>query len=48
MLSKPGPNGKVPDVTVEGPYVRHVFTGGLISYRYLCLPDTVDPRGPKR
>jgi hypothetical protein len=47
MLRQPGPNKKTPDVKVEGPYVTHTFTGGLLSYRYVCLPDTVDPRGPK-
>ena len=22
-------------------------TGSVYTYRFLCLPDTVDPRGPK-
>ena len=35
--------GIASDVKIEGPYVRY----GLLNYRYLCLPDTVDPRGPK-
>ena len=47
MLRQPGPNKKTPDVKVEGPYVTVTFTGGLMSYRYECLPDTVDPRGPQ-
>ncbi len=35
-------------VTAKGDKVNLVQpTGGLWFYRYLCLPDTVDPRGPK-
>jgi hypothetical protein len=47
MLSQPGPNQKVPDVKIEGQYVKYTFPGGILTYRYLCLPDTVDPRGPR-
>jgi hypothetical protein len=47
MLRQPGPNKKTPDVKIEGPYVKYTFEGGILNYRYVCLPDTVDPRGPK-
>jgi hypothetical protein len=32
---------------VEGSYVWLHSEVASFSWRYLCLPDTVDPRGPK-
>jgi hypothetical protein len=39
--------GVAPDVKVEGNQVTVSTSSGLFHYRFLCLPDTVDPRGPK-
>jgi hypothetical protein len=39
--------GASPEVKVEGSQVTVSTSAGLFHYRYLCLPDTVDPRGPK-
>jgi hypothetical protein len=36
-----------PSVKSEGNQVTVSGASGVTSYRYLCLPDTVDPRGPK-
>jgi hypothetical protein len=47
QLAKPGPSGVVPNVRVQGNIVTVHFKGGALSYSYICLPDTVDPRGPK-
>jgi len=44
---KTGTNVTVDDTTV---YVRSEDKSGSVSIssvRYVCLPDTVDPRGPK-
>jgi len=35
-------NGKV-----EGDSVSSSTSGSAVEWRYFCLPDTVDPRGPK-
>jgi hypothetical protein len=47
----PNPRGTAtgvpPEVKVEGSQVTVTTSAGLLQYRYLCLPDTVDPRGPK-
>jgi hypothetical protein len=51
--SKDRMEGRKDSVTTEGNYVTHQWewpdkgTAGGHSIRYLCLPDTVDPRGPK-
>ncbi len=37
--------GSQSGAVVEGSTVRP--RGGPVRYRYVCLPDTVDPRGPK-
>lgn len=45
-----GPTGSNPvsGVTNDGEYAKSFFpNGGFVTYRYLCLPDTIDPRGPK-
>ena len=39
--------GVLPDVKVEGNQVSLISKAGSLNYTYLCLPDTVDPRGPK-
>src|SRR5262249_5550841 len=41
---QPGPKG---EMNVEGPSVIIRSQDGFTSYGYICLPDTVDPRGPK-
>ena len=33
--------------TKDGPLVRDGRVVALLGTRFLCLPDTVDPRGPK-
>jgi hypothetical protein len=45
--NKPGPRGSTLSVKSEGNQVT--VTGGpvALNYRYLCLPETIDPRGPK-
>ncbi len=42
-----GALGVSPEVTVEGNQVTVRGSAAFFNYRYLCLPDTVDPRGPK-
>lgn len=42
-----GGTGASPEVKVEGNRVSVLSKGGFLVYTYLCLPDTVDPRGPK-
>jgi hypothetical protein len=41
--------GKEPDTKVLGDnmYSWNLGPGRARIYRYVCLPDTVDPRGPK-
>ncbi len=39
--------GAVGTVKAEGNQVSVRMADTLLVYRYLCLPDTVDPRGPK-
>jgi len=34
-------------VEVKGNVVYKQSAGTLETFRYLCVPDTVDPRGPK-
>jgi hypothetical protein len=34
-------------VKVNGNIVTRPLSSGLLISRYVCLPDTVDPRGPK-
>jgi hypothetical protein len=43
-----GAIGVSPEVKVEGNQVTVRGSAAFFNYRYLCLPDTVDPRGPKR
>jgi hypothetical protein len=45
--SKPGPAGSKLSVEAEGNQVTVTGASIALNYRYLCLPDTVDPRGPK-
>ena len=42
-----GATGVSPEVKVEGNQVTVRGLAAFFNYRYLCLPDTVDPRGPK-
>ena len=42
--------GKVKDAASEGAMVRGNIIRPLalpLTYRFVCLPDTIDPRGPK-
>ena len=42
-----GGTGVGPEVKVTGNQVSVLLkSGGFLNYTYLCLPDTVDPRGP--
>ncbi len=48
IAGKVGPSGKKPNVTVEADS-RVVLQSEsvVLSWAYTCLPDAVDPRGPK-
>ena len=35
------------EVRAEGNQVSVMSKSGMLNYTYVCLPDTVDPRGPK-
>jgi len=35
------------EVQVDGNQVSVISKAGVLHYRYLCLPDTIDPRGFK-
>lgn len=35
------------DIEVDGDTIRSSWQSAVISVRFACLPDTVDPRGPK-
>lgn len=36
-------------ITVNGGYIAmQTMSGVPMVFDYVCLPDTVDPRGPKR
>ncbi len=40
--------GPLTEVKIEGNQVTVSSKAGFVdNFRYLCLPDTVDPRGPK-
>lgn len=48
--SPPGVTPKAnqgPTVKAEGIQVTVIMRDAALNYRYLCLPDTIDPRGPK-
>jgi hypothetical protein len=48
VVGTPGPGGERPRVTIEGDSVVVLRSEeGRLSWAYTCLPDTVDPRGPK-
>lgn len=42
-----GGTGVLPEVKVGESQVSVISKAGFLNYTYLCLPDTVDPRGPK-
>lgn len=48
VAGKPGPSGRKPNVTVEAESsVVLQREASILTWSYTCLPDTVDPRGPK-
>lgn len=49
QLGTPGPNGIDPGVRFQernNSVTLEFKKGGLVGYTYVCLPDTIDPRGP--
>ena len=45
QLKRPG-DANAPTLTIEQQTLWMQFPGSIFAYRFLCLPATVDPRGP--